>query len=124
MSKVAVVRDAKVALARGPTDVSYFRPKNRKRGEGCFICGGSHIWRYCNEKRCPACGRKGHLLKECSSRKLGEPNRRVMRIGRSSAGEEMSVILPIKLNGESLSALLDSGAGPSVIDLHHCVPWD
>ena len=50
--------------------------------------------------------------------KLGEPNRRVMRIGRSSAGEEMSVYLPIKLNGESLSALLDSGAGPSVIDLH------
>ena len=75
MSKVAVVRDdepkadtgqsleAKVDLARGPTDVSYFRPKNRKRGEGCFICGGSHIWRYCNEKRCPACGQKGHLLK-------------------------------------------------------------
>ena len=35
----------------------------------------------------------------------------------STRGGEMAVILPIKLSGEPIKALLDSGAGPSVIDV-------
>ena len=35
---------------------------------------------------------------------------------RRGVRTELSVVLPIKLNGKSLTAILDSGAGPSVID--------
>ena len=72
-------------------------------GNGCYICGGRHGWRFCPEKKCPSCGQKGHILKDCSAKKPSSDSR--------------SVVLPVKVNGESVSALLDSGAGPLVMDL-------
>ena len=39
-----------------------------------------------------------------------------MRTTKMNSGNDLSVALPIKINGESVSALIDSGAGPSVID--------
>ena len=109
---------ARVAYARGKTHP--VRPKQRfgpNRGEGCYICGGDHPWRYCKEKSCPACGQKGHLLKDCSDRKSSGSKYKVMQAGQRNGNSEMSAVLPVTLNGEPITALLDSGAGPSVLDI-------
>ena len=61
------------------------------------------------------CGEKGHPMGECKDSLTGSKGQ-VMVTKLLSKREEMSVILPIKLSGEPINALLDSGAGPSVID--------
>ena len=41
---------------------------------------------------------------------------KILNLGQPGVHTELSVVLPIKLNGISLSAILDSGAGSSEID--------
>ena len=38
-------------------------------------------------------------------------------VGQPQSLDCLAVVLPVKLDGEPVSALLDSGAGPSVVDL-------
>ena len=88
------------------------KPPQRK--SGCYICGGNHFWRYCENKCCPAWG---HSLRNCSRKKSQEPKNRIMEVARRCRTSELSVILPVKLANIPLEMILDSGAGPSVIDL-------
>ena len=41
---------------------------------------------------------------------------KILNLERRGVRTELSVVLPMKLNGLSLTAILDSGAGPSEID--------
>ena len=86
-------------------------------GSGCHICGGRHAWRFCPEKRCPSCGQKGYILKDCSAKKPSSDSRKIFCVGQPQPLDCLGVVLPVKINGKSVSALLDSGAGPSVMDL-------
>ena len=130
ISKVALVHEEdplkeahietqeRVAYSRGSANAYKAKPRPRPRqNEGCFICGGRHAWRFFPDKRCPACGQKGHTLKDCSTNRQDGDKRRVMYTGHLRSHGELSAALSVKLNGESVSALVDSGAGPSVIDI-------
>ena len=90
------------------------RPASPARG--CYICGGSHIWKYCPGKRCPGCRERGHTLNECLKRSGPKGGRKILNLEHWGTSTELSVVLPVKLNGKSITAILDSGAGPSVID--------
>ena len=130
ISKVALVHEEdplkeahietqeRVAYSRGSANAYKAKTRPRPRqSEGCFICGGRHAWRFCPDKRYPACGQKGHTLKDCSTNRQDGDKRRVMYTGHLRSHGELSAALSVKLNGESVSALVDSGAGPSVIDI-------
>ena len=86
-----------------------------KKRVACYICGKDHFWHYYPEKRCAKCVEKGHPMRECKDG-FTDSKGQVMVTKLHGGREEMSVILPIKLSGEPINALLDSGAGPSVID--------
>ena len=58
-----------VAYSRSQTRSSHWtrQPRTRQSSssvKGCYICRGSHAWKYCPEKSCPICEEKGHTLKE------------------------------------------------------------
>ena len=72
--------------------------------------------RFCPQKCCPVSGDRGHSLNNCPQRKSG-PNQKILQINSRTLGSELSVILPVKLANSSIEMVLDSGAGPSVIDL-------
>ena len=120
IKKVAVLSDA-AELSRSinstsddvelppPSDdtVAYFKanPRGAKWGRqskqtvpparGCYICGESHMWKYCPEKRCPGCGERGHTLKECLNRG-GAKRSKILNLGRRDICTELSVLLPMK----------------------------
>ena len=102
--------------------VSYSRGYRRgqgrppKRKEGYYICGDNHFWKYCPQKRCPACGQKGHKLQDCKSSKSGRDGHRVFVARTDQSSPELSVVLSVKINGNPVTVILDSGAGPSVLD--------
>ena len=53
-----------VAHTRGAFSNHRARQEFKSRqSDGCFIYGRSHPWRFCPDKRCPACGQKGHVVK-------------------------------------------------------------
>ena len=73
----------------------------------CYICSKTgHIMRSCPERCCPRCGKKGHDLRAC---------KRVMRIECHNTSEE-AVTLGVRFDDQPVSAMLDSGAGTSVMD--------
>ena len=90
---------------------------------GCYICGGSHSWKYCPEKCCPGCGEKGHVLRDCLKRGGQKGGRRILNLNRPGVCTELSVVIPVRINGKSITAILDSGAGPSVIDHGTICEW-
>lgn len=57
-------------------------------------------------------------LQDCrsNSNKRNEKGRRVFRTEVNHDVPELSVILQVKINGNPVTAILDSGAGPSVLD--------
>ena len=79
----------------------------------CYICGGNHMMKYCPDKRCPRCGSKGHSLMNCGANKVSTVQQNV---GSSEMLNESAVLLSVKLDDQITSAIIDSGAGPSVID--------
>ena len=83
-----------------------------RQSDGCFICGRSHPWHFCPDKRCPACSQKGHVVKDYPSKRFEGDTRKVMSTTKMDSGDDLSVALPIKINGKSVSALIDSGTGP------------
>ena len=85
-----------------------------KRREGCYICREDYFWKYCPQKRCPACGQKGHRLQECKVDKPNPGGRRVFTT--EMALPELSVVVKAEINGVPITVILDSGAGPSVLD--------
>ena len=94
------------------------RDSEQQERRNCYICGGKHFWKFCPEKRCPSCGQKGHVLKDCSKvHKKGKDDYTVLVTDIEGLGAELSVLVEIKLNGKQTNGLLDSGAGPSVIDI-------
>ena len=54
----------------------------------------------------------GHILKDCSAKKSSSDNRKIFCVDQPQPLDCQGVILPVKVNDESVSALLDSGAGP------------
>lgn len=73
----------------------------------CYVCGKpGHVMRVCPERCCPRCGGKGHELRNC---------KRVLRVECHGTGEE-AVTLNVRVDGQPVAAMLDSGAGISVID--------
>ena len=82
------------------------------------MCGKDHIWQHCPDKRCSSCCQKGHLLKEWNSRNPSGAKHNILKVRECHNQDELSMTLPVKLNEQSLSVLVDSGTGPSVIDLH------
>ena len=80
----------------------------------CYVCGGNHMMKQCPDKRCPRCGAKGHILMNCSASKVSCVQPDVE--SPDTAAAESAVLLSVKLNGQSASAMVDSGAGPNVID--------
>ena len=108
----------RVAYARGKQGWKRKpRPSEYQETRGCFICGGKHPWRFCPEKRCPSCGQRGHTLRNCTSSGKGKGSREVLNAEGPNSATELSVLIPVKLNGMHVKALIDSGAGPSVIDI-------
>ena len=104
-----------VAYSRSQTRSSHWtrQPRTRQSSSpvrGCYICGGSHAWKYCPEKRCPICGEKGHTLKECQRKGGSKGSKRILNLYRPNMGTELSVLLPVKLNGKPVTVILDSGA--------------
>ena len=93
------------------------RGSEQQERRDCYICGGRHYWRFCPEKRCPSCGQKGHTLKDCSILSKGRNSHSVLSTKLDGLGAELSVLIAIKLIGKQTNGLLDSGAGPSVIDI-------
>ena len=93
------------------------RGSEQQERRDCYICGGRHYWRFCPEKRCPSCGQKGHTLKDCSILSKGRNSHSVLSTKLDGLGAELSVLIAMKLNGKQTNGLLDSGAGPSVIDI-------
>ena len=85
----------------------------------CYICGGGHLMTSCPQKRCPRCGEKGHNLYDCTATKVSpEPVVGAVNQANDSSrpSRDCAVLLPVKLDGHDSVALIDSGAGPSVID--------
>ena len=89
--------------------------QNVKKGGSCYICGGKHFWKFCPDKRCPSCGQKGHPIRDCSTGHKDKDS--VLKAETDGTGAELSVLISIKLNGMPTSGLVDSSAGPSVIDI-------
>ena len=107
-----------VAYVRGQSSFKRRGQNPRsKRVEGCYICGGRHSWRFCPDKRSPACGEKDHILKDCSVKRPSGEDRKIWRIGHTGSTDSLAVVLPMIINGEIVQELLDSGASPSVIDI-------
>ena len=78
----------------------------------CFVCGSkSHFMRNCPNKRCQRCGQKGHEMRTCNIK----PNGRHVANLSIFLENESSAMITAKIGSTSLLALLDSGAGPSVI---------
>ena len=92
------------------------RAQPQHRQSGCYVCGEDHLMRYCPQKCCPVCGTRGHSLSNCPRKKTG-PKQRILQVNNRTLGSELSVILPVKLANAAIEMILDSGAGPSVIDL-------
>lgn len=85
-----IVAKAKALLSVGPVDATVdhvattttttTRPFDRAavKNRGCFRCGGPHLARFCQTKpTCYACGREGHVKRECrarnETRRAGKP---------------------------------------------------
>ena len=84
------------------------------RTERCFICGSfNHFMAQCPEKYCQKCGQKGHDARVCS----GPKSRRGIFCVSKIRAREMSVMLPVTMNGNKIDVMLDTGADLSVIDL-------
>ena len=110
--------DDRVAFAQskpGWRKRSKFQEQQSKRV--CYICGGRHFWKYCPDKCCPGCGQKGHILKDCSTVHKGKDVKTILTADTKNLATELSVLISVRLNGMRTEALLDCGAGPSVIDI-------
>ena len=59
---------------------------------------------FCPDKRYPACGQKGHVVKYCPSKCFEGDTRKVMRTTKMDSGDYLSVALSIKINGTGFSA--------------------
>lgn len=96
--KVAYVRGQAGFRRRGQN------PRSR-RVEGCYICGGRHSWRFCPEKRCPACGEKGHILKDCTVKRSSGEDRKIWRIGQAGSMDTLAVVLPVLIKRRNSSSI-------------------
>ena len=82
----------------------------------CRSCQSTeHLIRYCPVRFCQACGKRGHdqYSNTCSNfqSRLYEPD------STDNVGTEETVTLQIRLGDKSVNAILDSGAGCSIIDI-------
>ena len=90
----------------------------------CYGCEQTgHIVRNCPSKRCGICGKVRHRASNCRTRwnrgvDKKEANwRRGDRIFPVSGGED-AVTIRVWIGGKELSAMLDSGANPCVMDVY------
>ena len=88
----------------------------QQRPTACYICGEDHFWRYCTKKCCPICDGKGHSISNCQRKKFSGTKSRIMQVS-DRLPSELSVLLLVKLENTPMKMILDSGAGPSILDI-------
>ena len=89
-----------------------FMPERRA---GCWICGDiRHFIRDCPKQCCNKCGERGHSLWNCKSKGVFTVNS--VKTTNIFQENEAGVVISVTLEGNKISAMLDSGAQPSVID--------
>ena len=100
------------------------RPDKRSIGIECYTCGKrGHGWRVCPDRRCAICGDRGHTKFRCHKvnptnwdRPRGQPSGDRDRVYQVGSGEE-AVTIGVRVKGQDIAALLDTGAKPCVMDL-------
>lgn len=74
------------------------------------------MMRYCPERKCVICGTKGHSVTDCP-KKHSRKKKGIFQVTNKPHESEHTVDITAKINNILLTLLLDSGAGPSVLDL-------
>ena len=103
---------------------SKFHPGRRSNGMECYTCGKrDHGWKFCPDRRCAICGERGHTQVRChkvnpanGGRPKGHPSGDRDRVYQVGSGEE-AVTIKVRVKGQGVAALLDTGAKPCVIDI-------
>ena len=96
------------------------KPINKSRQQRdiieCLICGGNYFIKFCPEKRCTICGAKGHRARYCPNMYYSK-EWRVYQVSGRTQDSELSVALTVRFNKLPYTMLLNSGGGPSEIDI-------
>jgi transposase InsO family protein len=93
---------------------------------GCFVCGApGHMMRQCPKGRCHRCGQLGHNVFHCPSprdndrsvKAVSGDSIRAAESAASGCASECAAMIHARINGHETLAVVDTGAGPSVMSL-------
>ena len=112
-----------------------FRNSGNPRKQ-CFVCNKTgHVASVCTSQYCQRCGDWGHGISMCNNPNRKPPGVNAVHdnVSEENGVPEESAMIEMELEGRESEALLDSGAGPSVMDLltlkkanlkWKMVPWE
>ena len=100
----------RVALARSRSGWrKQAKSQDQPDKRACYICNGKYFWKYCPDKRCPACG-QNDLLNDCRTLHKNKDVQAILTTNTNNLVTELSVLISVKLNGMHTEALIDSGS--------------